>query len=142
MTAVRHDQDKLRDSEDLASAWFLLGGQMQHQSLAVHRTILAVDVEAFGDRHRSNRNQVAVRDGLYHAMQDAFREAGIPWTDHEHEDRGDGIFVLVNSEVPKSLFVEALPSALVAALHVHNGTHASREQIRLRVALHAGEVNY
>ena len=34
-------------------------------SPAVHRTIVAVDVEGFGDRHRINPHQVAVREGLY-----------------------------------------------------------------------------
>lgn len=115
---------------------------MEYQGLAVHRTIVAVDVEGFGDRRRTNRNQVAVRDGLYRAMQEAFREAGVPWIDRDHEDRGDGMFILVGSEVPKSLFVELLPSALVAALERHNGGHPGVEQIRLRMALHAGEVNY
>lgn len=115
---------------------------MEYQGLAVHRTIVAVDVEGFGDRRRTNRNQIAVRDGLYGAMQEAFREAGIPWIDRDHEDRGDGMFMLVGSEVPKSLFVESLPSALDAALHRHNSAHPHAEQIRLRMALHAGEVNY
>jgi hypothetical protein len=109
---------------------------------AVHRTIVAVDVEGFGDRHRTNRNQLAVRDGLYRAMQEAFRRAGIPWADHDHEDRGDGMFILVGPDVPKSLFVESLPSALVAALRGHNDVHPDTERIRLRMALHAGEVHY
>jgi hypothetical protein len=115
---------------------------MKHQGLAVHRTIVAVDVEGFGDRRRTNRNQVAIRDGLYQAMQEAFGQAGIPWIDHDCEDRGDGMFILVGSEVPKSLFVESLPPALVAALHIHNSDHPDTEQIRLRMAMHAGEVNY
>ena len=115
---------------------------MENQDLAVHRTIVAVDVEGFGDRHRTNRNQVAIRDGLYSAMREAFLQAGIPWNDRDHEDRGDGLFILVGSEVPKSLFVESLPSVLVSALRRHNGTHSDLEQIRLRMALHAGEVNY
>ena len=115
---------------------------MEDQGLAVHRTIVALDVEGFGARHRTNRNQVAVRDGLYRAVREAFQQAGIPWADHDHEDRGDGMFILVGSEVPKSLFVETLPSALVSALHRHNGGHPDAERIRLRLALHAGEVNY
>jgi len=115
---------------------------MEDQGLAVHRTIVAVDVEGFGARHRTNRNQVAVRDGLYQAVWEAFQQAGIPWADHDHEDRGDGIFILVGSEVPKSLFVETLPSALVSALNRHNRVHPEPERIRLRMALHAGEVNY
>lgn len=115
---------------------------MDYQSLAVHRTIVAVDVEGFGNLHRTNRIQLAIREGLYGAMQEAFRQAGIPWVARDHEDRGDGVFILVGSEVPKSLFVESLPSALVTALRMHNRAHSDLEKIRLRMALHAGEINY
>jgi hypothetical protein len=52
---------------------------MEEQRLAVHRTIVVVDVEGFGDQRRTNPHQVAVRDGLYRAMRDAFGRAGIPW---------------------------------------------------------------
>ena len=112
------------------------------KQLAVHRTILAVDVEGFGHQQRTNRDQVAIRDGLYGALRDAFRQAGIPWRDRDHEDRGDGMFSLIGPEVPKSLFAESFPAALVAALQRHNSTHSGLEQIRLRMALHAGEVTY
>ena len=115
---------------------------MQRRSLAVHRTIVVVDIEGFGDRRRTDLDQVAVRNGLYKVMQDAFYHAGIPWVDDGHEDRGDGVFVLVSGDIPKSLFVESLPSALVSALREHNISHSQEERIRLRMALHAGEVNY
>jgi len=115
---------------------------MEDQRLAVHRTIIVVDVEGFGDQRRTNPHQVTVRDGLYRAMRDAFGRAGIPWDDCGREDRGDGVFILVPAEVPKGLLVEALPSALVAALQAHNGAHPGPERIRLRMALHAGEVRY
>lgn len=112
------------------------------RQLAVHRTILIVDIEGFGDRQRTNRHQVAVRDGLYGMMREAFGRAGVPWDRCDVEDRGDGMFILVPAEVPKSLFVESLPSALVAALEVNNETRVAAQRIRLRMALHAGEVNY
>ncbi len=115
---------------------------MEDNRLAVHRTIVVVDVEGFGDQRRTNPHQVAVRGGLYRAMRDAFGRAGIPWDDCGHEDRGDGVFVLVPAEVPKGLLVESLPSALVTALRAHNGAHPGAERIRLRMALHAGEVRY
>ena len=75
-------------------------------------------------------------------MRDAFGRAGIPWGDCGHEDRGDGVFILVPAEVPKGLLAEVLPSALVTALRMHNGAHPGPERIRLRMALHAGEVYY
>ena len=113
---------------------------MASAGVAVHRTIIAVDVEGFGDRRRTNRNQVAVRDGLYGAMGEAFGQAEISWADCHREDRGDGIFILVGPEIPKSVFAETLPSALVAALCRHNGGHPDPERIRVRMVLHAGEV--
>jgi tetratricopeptide (TPR) repeat protein len=108
----------------------------------VHRTIAVVDVEGFGDRRRTNRHQVAVRKGLYQIVADAFRKAGIPWDVSACQDRGDGIFVLLPPEVPKSLLAESLPSTLVAELNAYNTVHPRQEQIRLRMALHAGEINY
>lgn len=109
---------------------------------AVHRSIVVVDIEGFGDERRANWHQVAVRNGLYRAMEKAFDHAGIPWTDCDHEDRGDGVFVLVPAEVPKELLAESLPLALVAELDRHNRTRKAPEQIRLRMAVHAGEVRY
>jgi tetratricopeptide (TPR) repeat protein len=115
---------------------------MNYPRSAVHRTVIVVDVEGFGSRHRTNSHQLAVRDGLYRGVREAFDEAGISWAECYHEDRGDGIFILAPADVPKGLFVEALPHALVAALRAYNDTHEVEEQIRLRVALHAGEVAY
>jgi hypothetical protein len=109
---------------------------------AVHRSIVVVDVEGFGDERRASWHQVAVRDGLYQAMESAFGQAGIPWAGCDHEDRGDGIFILVPPEMPKELLAESLPPALAAELDRHNRTHDAPERIRLRMALHAGEVRY
>lgn len=110
--------------------------------LAVHRTVLVVDVEGFGDRRRANHHQVAVRDTMYETLRRAFRQAGISWDVCYHEDRGDGVFVLAPPEAPKSLFVDVLPAALVEGLNAHNRRAGPEERIRLRMALHAGEVRY
>lgn len=110
--------------------------------LAVHRTVLVVDVEGFGDHRRANHHQVAVRDTMYETLRRAFRQAGISWDVCYHEDRGDGVFVLAPPETPKSLFVDVLPAALVEGLNAHNRRAGPEERIRLRMALHAGEVRY
>jgi tetratricopeptide (TPR) repeat protein len=115
---------------------------MPHPRSAVHRTILVVDVEGFGDPRRTNAHQVAVRAGLYLALQQAFTNAGISWADCRHEDRGDGVFILAPPDVPKGRFVESLPDTLVESLREHNSAHPTPERIRLRMALHAGEVTY
>lgn len=69
------------------------------QGFAVHRTIVVVDVEGFGDPRRTNRHQLQIRDGLYRVTREAFDRAGIPWDSCDREDRGDGIFILVPAEI-------------------------------------------
>jgi class 3 adenylate cyclase len=115
---------------------------MERRRVPVHRTILVVDVQGFGDRRRTNPHQLAVRDGLYQALKQAFRAAAIPWEGCQPEDRGDGVLFLAPAEVPKSGFAEVLPEALAEGLRAHNDGHRAEEQIRLRMALHAGEVSY
>ncbi|TWP52950.1 hypothetical protein FKR81_07540 [Lentzea tibetensis] len=114
---------------------------MQPQE-TVHRTVLVVDVEAFGDLRRTNPHQSAVRDALYRILRQAFDESGIGWDDCHHEDRGDGVLVVAPAEFPKALFTEALPPALVTLLAEHNSTHPDEQRIRLRMAVHAGELRF
>jgi tetratricopeptide (TPR) repeat protein len=108
----------------------------------VHRTILVVDVAGFGDPRRTNLHRVAVRQGLYELLRLAFVRSSIPWDECDHEDRGDGVLVMVPANVPKSVFAESLPRELVSALLGHNRGRGVEEQIRLRLALHAGEIHY
>lgn len=110
-------------------------------SSAVHRAILCVDVEQFGDRRRTNPHQASVRSGLYDALRAAFARSGVPWQDCYHEDRGDGALILVPPEVPKSVLAVRVPRELAAALAEHNQTHDGRAGIRLRLAVHAGEIH-
>ncbi len=106
----------------------------------MHRTIIYVDVEGFASPDRTNPDQTAVRGGLYHALVEAFTASRVPWHECYHEDRGDGALILVPPEVPKNILVSDIPGALAAALHEHNRTHRRHARIRLRMAIHAGEV--
>jgi tetratricopeptide (TPR) repeat protein len=110
-------------------------------SAAVHRAILCVDVEMFGDRRRTNPHQATVRSGLYDALRVAFARSGVPWQDCYHEDRGDGALILVPPEVPKNVLAVGVPRELAVALAEHNQAHDGRSGIRLRLALHAGEIH-
>lgn len=106
----------------------------------VHRSILAFDVEGFGDPHRDDLSQNAVRDVIYRVVEEAFDAAGVRWSSCVHEDRGDGAIVIVPPETSKVLLLDPLLGCLSAALAEHNRSAALAERIRLRVALHAGEV--
>jgi len=109
---------------------------------AVHRTIMAVDVEGYGDLRRTNPHKGAVREGMYRALWAAFAASGVPWVDDDCKDTGDGVFILASPEIPKATFVESIPADVAAVLRAHNAAHPVEERIRLRMALHAGEVVY
>jgi len=114
---------------------------MSFSQTAVHRAIVIVDVENFGDPARTNAHQLAVREEMYEALRQSFAQAGIGWDAGMAEDRGDGVLVLVPPEVPKSWLVSMVPARLAEMLAVHNAACAAQERIRLRMALHAGEVH-
>jgi hypothetical protein len=108
---------------------------------AFHRTIMILDVERFGDPARKNLDQLAVRDGMYRALIQAFEKSEISWSNCMTEDRGDGALILVPPEVPKSLLVSKVPGALVDAVSMHNEACSIQARMRLRMALHAGEIH-
>lgn len=107
---------------------------------ARHGTILVVDVERFGNPRRIDVHRESVRAGLRAALATAFDEAGVDRSDWRDQDTGDGMLLLGPPELVKGPFVANLPRALAEALRVHNAAHPPAEQIRLRMALHSGEV--
>ncbi|WP_230862817.1 ATP-binding protein [Amycolatopsis camponoti] len=100
------------------------------------------DVEGFGDPVRTGPHLQAVRAGLDAVMRAAFAAAGVEWEDCYREMRGDAVVALTPTNMDKTTFVETALPALVTRLRVHNDTHPGPQLLRLRVALHAGEVSY
>ncbi|MET8850343.1 hypothetical protein [Amycolatopsis sp. NPDC004625] len=107
-----------------------------------HCTIVGIDVEGFGRHQRNNTNRVRIRNGLYNAVEHAFDTAGVPWDSCRHENLGDGVLVLTPSEVSKPLLADEFPEKLAEELRAHNASHPREEKMRLRLAIHAGEVSY
>ncbi|GAB3456330.1 ATP-binding protein [Actinophytocola sediminis] len=106
-----------------------------------HRSVVAFDVEGFSDPHRDDGAQTAVRARVYELVREAFDSAGVPWTACTHEDRGDGAIVLVPAEISKVLLLDPLLGHLSAALTDHNRDAPLARRIRLRLAVHAGEIS-
>jgi hypothetical protein len=107
----------------------------------LHHAIAVVDVEGFSDPARSEVHQDAVRRGLYEALAVAFRDIGADMDACTAEDRGDGAIILVPPTVPTSLLVDNFPQRLVSALLRYNPVAAHLATIRLRLALHEGQVH-
>ncbi len=115
---------------------------MWQRSPMLHQTIVVVDVARFTDPARTAYHQLAVREGLYHALKGAFTEAGLDLDACTVEDRGDGKLILMPPEINNGRLADQLPDRLVAGLRRHNAVHSAEAAIKLRVALHTGEVHH
>lgn len=100
--------------------------------------IMVVDVEPFADPADSDR--IAAHDHLYSLLRRSFDESDISWTASAVTDRGDGALILLPPDVPKVALVDQLPHRLIAALRRYNAVRAVTGRIRLRVAVHVGDV--
>jgi hypothetical protein len=119
----------------------------EHKGDAVHRTIVVADVAGFSSLDRTNDDRRLIREAMYKSLTDAFNRRN--WLQSYHEDRGDGVLIVVPPTVPKGRLITTLPERLEAALTRHNAAMAHQDvagaaarQIRLRVAIHAGEVTF
>src|SRR5215204_93653 len=106
----------------------------------VHRTILAIDVEGFTRRPRRDVDRLLMRKELYRLLEQALARAGLRREDFRADDRGDGVLVLLNAEVPKTRVLPWLVLRMAAELNRYNRTAPEATRIRVRAVVHAGEV--
>lgn len=102
-------------------------------------SIMVVDMAGSGRWH--NQAQSRARAALTAAMRTAVRCGGIGWADLAVEDRGDGMILLIPPSVSKVEILDPVVPRLAEEIHAHNATVEPSFRIRLRVAVHAGEVH-
>lgn len=107
--------------------------------LPEYRSIMVVDMAGSG--RWPNQQQLRARAVLRTAIRDAMREAGITWADLAVEDRGDGMILLIPPKVSKVDLLDPVIPRLTEEIRAHNSTVPALSRIRLRVAIHAGEVH-
>lgn len=107
---------------------------------ALHYSIVVVDIERYSDACRTEVHQGVAHDGLNRALRRAFADSSIDWDTCVVQDTGDGALILVPASVPKCWLVDRVRSRLISELHRHNAVAAAQARIRLRMAVHAGEV--
>ncbi|UYQ63754.1 hypothetical protein [Streptomyces peucetius] len=102
-------------------------------------SILVVDIAEFGSR--ANPLQLWLRERLYTLTESAFTEAGV---DHRStprpSDRGDGFFWLLPGTVDRTDLTGRFVEVLNHRLREHARTSSEEGALRLRVALHQGDV--
>ncbi|KAB2350163.1 hypothetical protein [Actinomadura rudentiformis] len=108
-------------------------------ALTLHRGLIAVDIVAFGSR-RDPDVQLHLRGAVHQITERACRLAGVCWDGSHHEDRGDGLFVIVEPDTSVTTLLTRVVPELLRGVRRHNKLSSRTAQIRLRVAVHAGFV--
>ncbi|MFT7836778.1 hypothetical protein Q5530_11580 [Saccharothrix sp. BKS2] len=104
--------------------------------------MVLLDVEGSSAPNRTLPQQLDTRRGLYAVVGEALAAAGVPWEACHHEDRSDGLLLLIPPKYPRAPLVEALPEALARTVHRHNTNSTDAARARLRLAVHVGEVAF
>jgi CRP-like cAMP-binding protein len=107
---------------------------------SLNSSVFYTDVAGFSASCRDESDRQVVRDRLYEILRHAFENSGVPWAACYHEDRGDGVLVVVPPEVPTRAVADPLLALLTAELRRHNRRASAAVHIRLRAALHVGPV--
>ena len=102
--------------------------------------LFAVDIAGFTDPRRDEQVQLHLRDVLYRILERAFDGSGVPWRACAHEDRGDGVLVIVPPTIPVDGLADPLPERLCGLVRVHNRLSSEEARIQLRAAAHVGQV--
>jgi hypothetical protein len=100
--------------------------------------MIAVDVERSAGR--GNVAQRKVREALFTALREACTQSDIEWADCHRSDRGDGMVLVGPHNMQKSRFIYPFADDLAHRLRAHNKMAGPRVQIRIRMAVHAGDV--
>jgi hypothetical protein len=116
--------------------------QSQIPTSAVHRALVMVDIE--NSTGRRDPIKARLRSTLYQLLETALQTSGIsPRHRDAVVDRGDGALMLIHpaDHIPKSLLFASFVPTIDTLVAEHNCAYPHLE-IRLRVALHAGEINH
>jgi hypothetical protein len=105
-------------------------------------TLFAVDIAAFTGPHRDDDIRLYLHEDLYRLLEKAFDGSGIPWADCFHEDRGDGVLVVLPPGIACTGVIDPLPERLRSLIRRHNHVSCEAARIQLRATVHIGPVHH
>src|SRR6266542_1140984 len=106
----------------------------------IYRGILGIDIEGFNRPEWTDPTRARLRARLHRLVDQAIAVAEIALSSTVRTDTGDGLWLLVSSEVSTARLLHPLVSRLASGLAGDNQQVPAAERLRLRVAVHAGEV--
>ncbi|NVI87984.1 cyclic nucleotide-binding domain-containing protein [Actinomadura sp. BRA 177] len=103
-------------------------------------TVLFAEVVGFGSRDRTEADRAAIRRTLYRSLEESFDVAGVSWAACHHEDRGDGVLLVVPPGIPASAPADPLVAALAERIARYGGEAVEAQRFQVRVAVDTGPV--
>jgi len=101
-------------------------------------TLLALDAKDYS--RRPALAHLEVRKGIREVTMEGFHRANIDPIAVTRQDTGDGLLAVIPAHVPKAAVVADLVRELGLAVAGYNRTRNEEGRLRLRVALHHGDV--
>jgi class 3 adenylate cyclase len=103
----------------------------------VHRTLVGVDIEQYSRRY--NPGHAELRRALREVLADACEAVRV--SPSEAQDQGDAILSLFGPDIPKPTLIDGLVREIDNGLRAYNRDRVADSHMRVRVAIHAGEVH-
>ncbi|WP_165963937.1 hypothetical protein [Actinomadura sp. KC216] len=103
-------------------------------------SLFVCDIESFSTGARSDVVRHRLRQALYDGLHAAFDGAGIPFASCYREDRGDGVLIVPPPDTDPAALLAPVVERLRAEVRRHNDVSNGAARMRLRVAVHTGQV--
>ncbi|MGD6747043.1 hypothetical protein ACOKM3_35045 [Streptomyces sp. BH106] len=105
-----------------------------------YRALLACDIA--GSAGRGERRLQEIRGVLRSALADALGAADLDVRDFTCGDTGDGCRLVAPAQLPKAALLFPLLPELSARIRAHNRRAGADSRLRVRAAVHAGEIRF
>lgn len=105
-----------------------------------YRAILAADIERSSGRGDTALSEI--RQTLHTALRESVERSDIDFEACRVHDSGDGLWLIMPPGTTKARLLHPLAYEFAARLHARNQRAGSRTQVRVRLALHAGEIRF
>lgn len=103
-----------------------------------YRAILAADIERSAGRGDAALGEI--RQVLDATLREAAERSAIDFDACHYQDSGDGLWLVLPAGTPKSRLLYPLAYELAVRLHARNRRAGDLTRVRIRLALHAGEI--
>jgi len=105
-----------------------------------HRILAALDIQGFGRSDRTNLDRLHLHRELHALYPSLLKRSRIAASQVVASDTGDGVILSIDGSVSKLRLLTRFVGELARRLAAANQGRRPAEQMRLRMALHAGDV--